>query len=452
MEMERKRAALHNLGCKVNAYETEAMRQLLENAGYEIVPFSEPADVYVVNTCTVTNTADKKSRQMLHRARALNPDAVVVAAGCYAQVAPERTASDPAVDLVIGSREKEHLVTLLKEYEKRHPLGDKAGKGNPETGMQQPVPGRDTLLCVPDVRAPGQLYEPLSVDRPANHTRAFVKVQDGCDKFCSYCVIPYARGRAVSRAAEDVLREVETLARNGFREIVLTGIHLSSYGRDLGTSLTDLIRMVHGVDKIARIRLSSLEPGIVTEEFAREIAALPKVCPQFHLSLQSGSDAVLHRMNRHYTAAEYLEKCEILRRHYENPALTTDVIVGFPGETEEEFAETCAFVRQVAFSRIHIFPYSRRDGTAAARMPGQITNRVKEERAKELSRVAEELAADYLTRFEGQEVEVLFEEPTVVDGKQQFQGFTPEQVRVRVQSEEDLCNEIRKVVFFSRNQ
>ncbi len=452
METERKRAALHNLGCKVNAYETEAMQQMLEEAGYEIVPFSEPADVYVVNTCTVTNTADKKSRQMLHRARALNPDAVVVAVGCYAQVAPERTAADPAVDLVIGSREKEQLVPLLEEYGKRHPYRERTEEGNAEAGAQPSDPDRDTLLCVPDISTPGQPYEPLTANRPANHTRAFVKVQDGCDQFCSYCVIPYARGRAVSRATEEVLREVETLAQNGFREIVLTGIHLSSYGRDLGTSLVDLIRTVHGVDGIARIRLSSLEPGIVTEEFAQKLAALPKVCPQFHLSLQSGSDTVLRRMNRRYTAEEYLEKSDILRRHYKDPALTTDVIVGFPGETEEEFSETCAFVRQVAFYRIHVFPYSRRDGTAAARMPEQIPNRVKEERAKELSRIAGEMTADYLTHWEGRQVEVLFEEPTVIDGKQQFEGFTPEYVRVRVRSEEDLCNRIRKVVFFSRNQ
>ncbi len=480
METDRKRAALHNLGCKVNAYETEAMQQMLTEAGYEIVPFSEPADVYVVNTCTVTNTADQKSRQMLHRAHALNPEAVVVAAGCYAQVATERIAVDPAVDLVIGNDEKSRLIPLIdqcaarkavkteepqKTAKKEVPRKEEeaageekntaafarqaftAGEQRKEKTEDAGKPDREALVCVADLHASGRPYEALSVEHPALHTRAFVKVQDGCDQFCSYCIIPYARGRVRSRALDEVRREVETLARNGFREIVLTGIHLSSYGVDCESSLLDLIRTLHEVEGVRRIRLSSLEPGIIMEPFVRELSALPKVCPHFHLSLQSGCDAVLSRMNRRYTTDAYLEKCDLLRRFYPDPALTTDVIVGFPGETEEEFAETCAFVRQVAFYRIHVFPYSRRDGTAAARMPGQIPRRVKEARAKELARLAGEMKADYLARWDGRQVEVLFEEAVTRDGKQYFEGFTPEYIRVRVPAEENLTNRIRTVPY-----
>ncbi len=424
-EPTKKTAALHNLGCKVNAYETEAMRRMLARAGYAIVSFDRPADVYVVNTCTVTHTADGKSRQMLHRARRMNPDAIVVAVGCYAQMEPEKTAADPAVDIVIGSNEKERLVEMIAAYEA----------------------ARQPQVCVSDMNTLHPAYEALSVDAPAQHTRAFVKVQDGCDRFCSYCVIPYARGRSRSRAPEDVLREVEGLASRGYREIVLTGIHLSSYGSDRETSLLELIRAVHAVEGVRRIRLGSLEPGIITEEFVRDLVALSKVCPHFHLSLQSGSDAVLTRMNRHYTAAEYREKCELLRRAYEHPAITTDVIVGFPGETEAEFMDTCAFARRAGFFRIHVFPYSRREGTAAADLPDPISRGEKETRAGKLRAIADELQADFLDWYEGRPVEVLFEEARTVDGVTYYEGFTPEYVRVRIPSDEDLRNQFRTVTY-----
>ena len=344
-----RKAALHNLGCKVNAYETAAMRELLEGAGYEIVPFQERADVYIINTCTVTNIADRKSRQMLRRARKMNPDAVVVAAGCYVQAREEgHLAMDPSVDIVIGNNRKKDLARILEEY-----LQD----GAEEDGQ---------MSRVIDINHTGE-YEELHLTKPGEHTRAYIKVQDGCNQFCSYCVIPFARGRVRSRSLKSVVEEVRELARNGYREVVLTGIHLSSYGADFrekapnhegseasgeilnreehftaGQEVTDLlalIRAVHEVDGILRIRLGSLEPRIITEEFVRTAAGLVKLCPHFHLSLQSGCDATLKRMNRRYTTAEYLEKCALLRKYFRNPALTTDIIVGFPGETEEEFAE-----------------------------------------------------------------------------------------------------------------
>ena len=309
-----KKAALHNLGCKVNAYETEAMQQILENAGYEIVPFTEYADVYVVNTCSVTNMADRKSRQMLHKAKKMNPDAIVVGAGCYVQTKEAEALLDDTVDIVIGNNKKHELLAMLEAYENDH------GKcGN-----------------VIDINHEKQEYEEMFLERTAEHTRAFIKVQDGCNQFCSYCIIPFARGRVRSRNSEDVIREVKRLAEHGFREIVLTGIHLSSYGVDTGDNLLHLIREVHNVDGIERIRLGSLEPRIVTDGFAAALAGLPKICPHFHLSLQSGCDATLQRMNRRYDTREYEEGCQILRKYFDHPAITTDVIVGFPGETEEE--------------------------------------------------------------------------------------------------------------------
>ena len=318
-----KKAALHNLGCKVNAYETEAMQEMLEKAGYEIVPFKEGADVYVINTCTVTNIADRKSRQMLHRARKMNPDAVVVAAGCYVQAQEGKV--DSCIDIVLGNNKKKDLIRILDEYR----------KSRAESGREKEI--------LPDVELEDightKEYESLNLTRPGDHTRAYIKVQDGCNQFCTYCIIPYARGRVRSRSMEDVTEEVRTLAENGYKEVVLTGIHLSSYGIDFDKErhLLDLIRAVHQIEGIERIRLGSLEPGIITEEFAEAISKLPKMCPHFHLSLQSGCNATLKRMNRRYTSEEYAERCGILRKYFENPALTTDVIVGFPGETEEEF-------------------------------------------------------------------------------------------------------------------
>ena len=352
-----RKAALHNLGCKVNAYETEAMQEMLEQNGYEIVPFAEGADVYVINTCTVTNMADRKSRQMLHRARKMNPNAVVVAAGCYVQA--QGVKADDCIDIIIGNNKKKDLIAILDEHFAK-------------------IEEKEPQVELIDI-AHTHEYEEMRVSRQAEHTRANVKVQDGCNQFCSYCIIPYARGRVRSRKMEDVLAEVHTLASNGYQEIVLTGIHLSSYGIDTGENLLELIRAVHQVEGILRIRLGSLEPRIITREFAEGIAALPKMCPHFHLSLQSGCNTTLKRMNRRYTAEEYYEKCELLREVFDHPALTTDVIVGFPGETEEEFRESKAFLEKVNFYETHIFKYSRRQGTKAAEMKDQVPEPVKTE-------------------------------------------------------------------------
>ena len=450
-----RKAALHNLGCKVNAYETAAMQELLEGAGYEIVPFQERADVYIINTCTVTNIADRKSRQMLHRARKMNPDAVVVAAGCYVQAREEgHLAVDPSVDIVIGNNRKKDLVRILEDY-----LQD----GAEEDGQ---------ISRVIDINHTGE-YEELHLTKPGEHTRAYIKVQDGCNQFCSYCIIPFARGRVRSRSLESVVEEVRELARNGYREVVLTGIHLSSYGADFrektpdsegpevsgkilnreehfhggqeGTDLLALIRAVHEVDGILRIRLGSLEPRIITEEFVRTAAGLEKLCPHFHLSLQSGCDATLKRMNRRYTAAEYLEKCALLRKYFRNPALTTDVIVGFPGETEEEFAASMEFVDQVDFYETHIFKYSRREGTRAAAMADQVPEPVKAERSRRMIELGKRKQAAYERSFLGKEVEVLVEERMTEGGREYQVGHTREYLKIALEAEENLQNQIRKI-------
>ena len=415
-----KKAALHNLGCKVNAYETEAMQEMLEQAGYEIVPFKEGADVYVINTCTVTNIADRKSRQMLHRARKLNPEAVVVAAGCYVQTQGEREI-DPCIDIVIGNNHKKDLVRILREYEENREK-DRAGE-------------------IGDINMTKE-YESLHLTRTGEHTRAYIKVQDGCNQFCTYCIIPYARGRVRSREQQDVVQEVRILASNGYQEVVLTGIHLSSYGIDFDgrRHLLDLIRAVHEIEGIRRIRLGSLEPGIVTEEFAEALASMPKICPHFHLSLQSGCDAVLKRMNRKYTSGEYYEKCRILRKYFDAPALTTDVIVGFPGETEAEFQESYDFVDKVDFYETHIFKYSKREGTKAASMPDQVDEQIKAQRSARLIELGEKKRKAYEKNFIGRTVEVLVEEDAVIDGKNVQTGHTKEYIKIALDSEENLRN------------
>lgn len=414
----KKKAALHNLGCKVNAYETEAMQQMLEQAGYEIVPFAPGADVYVINTCTVTNIADRKSRQMLHKAKKMNPQAVVAAAGCYVQAAKEDLERDEAIDIVIGNNRKKDLVKILEEYER----------------------SREEEFVI-DVNHTSE-YESLSISRTAEHTRAYIKVQDGCNQFCSYCIIPYARGRVRSRKAEDVLAEVRELAANGYQEIVLTGIHLSSYGIDLGTDLLSLILAVHEVEGIKRIRLGSLEPRIITEEFAQTLASLPKICPHFHLSLQSGCNATLKRMNRRYTAEEYYDKCRILRKYFDRPALTTDVIVGFPGETEEEFAESKAFLEKIQFYETHIFKYSRRKGTRAAVMENQVSDEKKAERSNILLELNRRNQAAYEEERIGSRDEALFEELVVLDGEEYYVGHTREYIRLALPAAEDYANQI----------
>ena len=423
------KVALHNLGCKVNAYETEAMQQMLEAAGYEIVPFAPGADIYVINTCTVTNIADRKSRQMIHKARKMNPDAIVVAAGCYVQAGKEKAETDMSIDLIIGHNKKQELVPLLEEVRKNR----NCGQGIIDIGHTRE-------------------YEELEIDRTEEHTRAYIKVQDGCNQFCTYCVIPYARGRVRSRRTEDVVREVERLACSGCQEIVLTGIHLSSYGVDRkeeGENLLSLIRAVHQVNGIERIRLGSLEPGIITEEFAAAIAKLPKVCPHFHLSLQSGCTSTLKRMNRRYTAEEYREKCEILRKYYPAPALTTDVITGFPGETEEEFAESRSFVDSIGFYETHIFPYSRREGTKAADMPDQLPEQIKKERCRELIALGKKHRTEYMQHFLGQEKTVLFEEIQTIAEEEYWVGHTMEYLKVGVKTNQNLENKMAVVMIES---
>lgn len=423
--MMKKQVALHNLGCKVNAYELEAMQQLLEeDGGYEIVPFVPGADIYIINTCTVTNIADRKSRQMLHRAKKMNPNALVVATGCYVQAKGTELEKDPAIDIVIGNNKKGELISILKEYE------------------------RDTehYNYIIDINRTHD-YEELAISQTAEHTRAYIKVQDGCNQFCTYCIIPYARGRVRSRRKEEVVAEVMRLAGNGCREVVLTGIHLSSYGVDLEEkeTLLTLIQAVHAVDGIDRIRLGSLEPGIVTEEFAQAIAELPKVCPHFHLSMQSGCDATLKRMNRRYDTEHFYDRCRILRKYYEKPAITTDIIAGFPGETQEEFECTRAFVDRVDFYETHVFKYSRREGTKAAVMDGQVPEQVKAERSHALIALGEEHKAAYLKYFEGKTLEVLFEEKVVKDGETWWMGHSREYIRAGVRCDENLENAVLQV-------
>jgi threonylcarbamoyladenosine tRNA methylthiotransferase MtaB len=418
-----KKAALHNLGCKVNAYETEAMQQLLEAAGYEIVPFSETADVYVINTCSVTNMADRKSRQMLHRAKKKNPDAIVVAAGCYVQTKEQEAKLDPAIDIILGNNKKHELVGRIEEL--------------------LLLRGKEKKICdMTDIGDASQPFEELTLSRTAEHTRAFIKVQDGCNQFCSYCIIPYARGRVRSRKPDSVIREVQALAGQGYKEIVLTGIHLSSYGIDCGESLLHLIREVHAVDGVERIRLGSLEPRLVTEEFVSALSGMDKICPHFHLSLQSGCNETLQRMNRKYTAEEYERGCELLRTFFDHPAITTDVIVGFPGETEAEFAETKAFLERIHFYEMHIFKYSKRKGTRAAVMDNQIPEEVKTVRSAELIGLGERMSLEYRKRCLDTEQEVLFEELVDVNGTPMYVGYTKEYVRVAAESVENLTNRI----------
>ena len=412
------KAALHNLGCKVNAYETEAMQQILEEAGYEIVPFSEYADVYVINTCSVTNMADRKSRQMLHRAKKQNPDAIVVGAGCYVQTKEAQALVDESIDIVIGNNKKHELVPLLREYEASH----------------------RKMACVADINHEKQAYEDLSLSRTAEHTRAFIKVQDGCNQFCTYCIIPFARGRVRSRELPDVLQEIRTLAKSGYREVVLTGIHLSSYGVDNGESLLHLIEAVHELEGIERIRLGSLEPRIVTDAFAKRLSELPKICPHFHLSLQSGCDTVLSRMNRRYDTAEYEAGCALLRRYFEHPAITTDVIVGFPGETDEEFETTERYLERIHFYEMHIFQYSRREGTKAAAMPDQVPEAVKKERSEKLLALGHRMSEEFRRYYLGRQVTALLEEEFLYDGKRYYTGYTKEYVKVAVETEKDLSN------------
>lgn len=413
-------AALHNLGCKVNSYETDVMQQMLVEAGYDITDFNSPADVYIINTCTVTNMADRKSRQMLHKAKSRNENAIVVAVGCYAQAAGEKLLEDSSVDIVVGNNRKKDIVRILEEYRQCHSV-------------------KDTLI---DINKTTE-YETLNLQKTSEHTRAYIKIQDGCNQFCSYCIIPYARGRVRSRNAEDIKAEVTALARMGYKEIVLTGIHISSYGIDLEQgNLLSLLQLLDKIEGIERIRLGSLEPRIVTEEFAKSISQLQKICPHFHLSMQSGCNETLRRMNRRYTSEEYYEKCEILRKYFQNAAITTDVIVGFPQESVEEFEMTKAFVEKVNFFETHVFKYSKRQGTNAAKMEGQIEESEKTRRSGILIELNRKHKKAYLESFLGKEVEILIEEEVKLQGETVKTGHTKEYIKAFVDKEKAQENTI----------
>lgn len=453
-----KNVALHNLGCKVNSYELDVVQQMLQENGYNIVSFDEKADIYIVNTCTVTNMADRKSRQMLHRAKSLNPDSVVIAIGCYVQTGKEDVALDESIDLAIGNNRKKDIVIIIENYLKEKGL------------LQAPEKVDKTLnnTTIIDVNNTYE-YEEMTLKKTAEHTRAYIKIQDGCNQFCTYCIIPYARGRVRSRRWEDIRQEIEGLVTAGYKEIVLTGIHISSYGIDFeedawkagesrealkaegrhdysgNSKLIDLIERIHEIPGLKRIRIGSLEPRIVTKEFADRLASLERICPHFHLSLQSGCDATLKRMNRHYTATEYRESVENLREAFDRPAITTDVIVGFPQETEEEFAETKAFLEQIGFFEMHIFKYSKRKGTIAAGMPAQVPDPVKTIRSNELLALEKVQSKEFRSFYQGKEVAVLFEESKQIQGKKYQLGHTVDYVKVALETEEDLVNQIRNV-------
>ena len=432
-----KKVALHNLGCKVNGYEMDVMQQNLEEKGYIVVPFDEKADIYIINTCTVTNIADRKSRQMLHRAKKLNPDAVVVAVGCYVQTGKEEALLDQSIDLAVGNNRKKDLVPLLEEF-----LNEKE--------KDKTLQGKSVI----DINRTDE-YEDMQLSRTAEHTRAFLKIQDGCNQFCSYCIIPYARGRVRSRKEEEVLTEVKNLAANGYKEVVLTGIHLSSYGLDfdnvknipegqafLHERLLALIQKIQEVEGIERIRLGSLEPRIVTEEFVKGISSLSKFCPHFHLSLQSGSDSVLKRMNRKYTTEEYYRGVSLLRKYFDNPAITTDVIVGFPGETQGEFEETVSFLEKTGFYEMHVFKYSRRKGTVADAMEDQVPEDIKTKRSNVLLSLNEKMSQDYRREHLHKPTSILFEEEKTIGNKKYQIGHSMEYIKVAMENADNLSGEI----------
>lgn len=427
-----KRVSFHTLGCKVNAYETEAMQQRMEEAGYTVVPFGEAAEVCIVNTCTVTNIADRKSRQMLHKAKKSNPEAVVVAVGCYVESGLENCQKDEAIDIIVGNNRKADIVEIIEKYMESY--------RQPGDEKQEDMSVCQEKVFMTDMSKTAE-YEDMPLVRVENHTRAYIKIQDGCNQFCTYCIIPYTRGRIRSRSFQSVIEEVKILAAEGYKEIVLTGIHLSSYGRDFKDSdvtLLTVIKSLAEIDGIERIRLGSLEPRIITEEFMQELSNIKEFCPHFHLSLQSGSESVLKRMNRHYTPGEYYDKCCLIRKVYPDAAITTDVITGFPGETVGEAGETAEFLKKVNFAEMHIFKYSMRNGTRAAKMSGQVTEQIKNERSAELIKLGEEMTDGFIKRFVGTSQKVLFEEKIEFEGKIYWSGYTAEYVKVLVPVENDL--------------
>ena len=422
-----KKVALHNLGCKVNTYETDAMAQSLREKGYEIMPFEEGADIYIINTCSVTNIADRKSRQMLHRAKKLNPNAIVVATGCYVQTAGKEALEEQNIDLVIGNNNKSHIVDILEEY----------------------IKSNKKQIVIDDLSRETK-YEDMNMTTVTEHTRAFIKIQDGCNQFCTYCIIPYARGRIRSRDLQDMIREIKELAHNGFKEIVLTGIHLSSYGKEKDLqekkiTLIDAIRETANIEGIERVRLGSLEPMIITEDFLKQLRDIKEFCPHFHLSLQSGCEATLKRMNRNYTPDMYYERCKMIREYFDNPAITTDVIVGFPGESDEDFEKCKSFLRKVCFSEMHIFKYSKRHGTIAAKMENQIDDNKKSIRSDILLELNEIMNLEYRNSFIGKNAEVLLEEKIYYKNKEYQVGYTKEYVKIGIISEKDLTGKIVNV-------
>jgi len=414
----KKRVSFHNLGCKVNAYETDVMIALFEDAGYETVAFEEPADVVVVNTCTVTNIADRKSRQMLHKAKKLNPSAAVVAAGCYVTADAERALKDEGIDICVGNTDKPRIVEIVERFLQSREKADAACAGS---------------------TFPSQ----FKLTRLTERTRAYIKIQDGCNQFCSYCIIPFARGRTVSRSREDILEEIKGMTAQGVKEFVITGIHVSSYGYDIkypGAKpqadrfapdiLIGLLGSIDELEGVERIRLGSLEPRIITKEFAQGLKSIKSLCPHFHLSLQSGCDSVLKRMNRHYDTAVFEECVRILRETFDDPAITTDVIVGFPGETEEEFEQSLEFVQKTGFYQMHIFKYSKRKGTVAAGMPHQLTEAQKAERSDRMEEAERRMTAAYISRHIGSVADVLYEEEQLIGGVKMICGYTREYIRV----------------------
>ena len=414
-----KKAASFALGCKVNQYESEAIAELFQEKGYEIVGIDEEADVYVINTCTVTNFGDKKSRQLIRKVKRQNENAIVAVVGCYAQTAPQELMKVEGVNFVIGTKDRAQIVEMVENYKT-------------ENGVENHV--SDIMK--------ERVFEPLSIQKLANRTRAYLKIQDGCSQYCSYCIIPYARGPIRSRDPQDVLAEVKRLAENGFKEVVLTGIHVASYGKDRhDTSLLEILRQVHEVEGIERIRFSSIEPNVVTEEFAQAIADMPKVCDHFHLSLQSGCDKTLKEMNRKYDTEKYRQAAATLRKYLPEVALTTDIIAGFPGETEEDFQASYDFAKEIGFAKIHAFPYSPKRGTPAAARKDQLLNAVKAERSHRLIELSDKMAADFIQAYVGKEVEVLYERAI---GEGIYEGHTTNYIKVKGTSDKDLTNVICK--------
>lgn len=442
-----KNVAFHNLGCKVNSYELDVVQQNFVKSGYKIVPFDQIADIYVINTCTVTNIADRKSRQMIHRAKKQNPRALVVALGCYVQTGKENAVLDSDIDIAIGNNKKKDTVEIVEAYLQKHPMTEAAyeGKAAADRGRAENPEKitHETERNIIDINCTRE-YEEMKLEQTGEHTRAYIKIQDGCNQFCSYCIIPFARGRVRSRLQEDICEEIRELAAKGYREFVLTGIHISSYGVDFDdkTTLLDLILKIREIKGVKRIRLGSLEPRIVTEEFARAIGEVKEICPHFHLSLQSGCDETLKRMNRRYTTAEYKEGVDRLRKYFSNPAITTDVIVGFPGETDEEFEKTEAFLKETGFFEMHIFPYSPREGTVAAKMKEQVGGEIKKNRSRRLLELEKEQSEEYRKQFVGREETVLFEEMKEIEGKCYQIGHTERYVKVAKETLDDLSGKL----------